>query len=287
MKLSRTQTEKDVVCLRHMRYQLLPDWRTYPELSRLGDLPTPPKKLYYSGIWDSDLFTNCVAIIGSRRMTEYGRRAIEIIIPQLVFKKKTIVSGFMYGVDQYAHEMCLESGGKTIAVLGWGIKQTLEDNDKKLAESIVTSGGLLLSEWEDQKPTLWTFPVRNRIVAALSSDVIVVEAAAKSGSLITATIAHKLKRKLWAVPGPITSRTSEGTNALIVDGKAKMWIGQSQKRTESDDPILAALGDEAMTTDELARAIGAPVSEIGAQLSMLTLTGDVVERGGKYYVGKN
>lgn len=270
-----------------MRYQLLPDWRKKSELSRLRDLPNPPKEIFYSGKWDPELFKNCVAVIGSRRMTEYGRRAIEVIIPRLVFEKKTIVSGFMYGVDQYAHDVCIQNGGKTIAVLGWGIKQPLEDVDKKLADAIVSSGGLLISEWEDQKPTLWTFPVRNRIVAALSKDVIVVEAAAKSGSLITANIALKLKRNLWAIPGPITSRTSSGTNALIAQGSAKMWLGQSEECIESNDPIVRALGDEAMTTDELARSIGAPVSEIGAQLSILTLTGEVVERGGKYYVGKN
>lgn len=269
-----------------MRYQSA-SWRTAPELSLLRDLPDPPKNLFYIGNWDPKLFKNCVAIIGSRRMTEYGRRVIETIIPKLVFEKKTIVSGFMYGVDQYAHETCVANGGKTIAVLGWGINQQLENGDRKLADAIIESGGLLLSEWEDQKPTLWTFPVRNRIVAALSNDIVVVEAAQKSGSLITANIANKLKRNLWAVPGSITSQMSSGTNALIAEGKAKMWLGKPAARIESDDPILRALGDESMTTDELARSIGAPVSQIGAQLSMLTLTGDVVERGGKYHVSKN
>ncbi len=272
-----------------MQYQYLPDWRSVPELSGLLDLPNPPKQLYYIGTWNLGLFTNCVAIVGSRRMTEYGRRVIEKIIPQLVFQKKTIISGFMYGVDQYAHQVCIENGGKTIAILGWGINRILEDSDKKLAESIISSGGLLMSEWEEQKPALWTFPVRNRIVAALANDTIVVEAAQKSGSLITANIAHKLKRNLWAVPGPLTSRFSYGTNALIAEGKARMWVGEQVmiQKAESHDPILQALGDDAMTTDELARILGAPVSQIGAQLSMLTLTGDVVERGGKYYAGNN
>lgn len=252
------------------------------------DLPHPPKDLFYCGTWDPSLCTDCVAIIGSRRVTEYGRRVIETIVPQLVFEKRTIVSGFMYGIDQCAHEMCVKNGGKTIAVLGWGINRMLEEQDKRLAESIIDSGGLLISEWEEQKPTLWTFPVRNRIVAAFSKDVIVVEAAIKSGSLITANIAHSLQRNVWAVPGPITSRMSAGTNALIAQQKARIWLGDEPvKRIVSDDPILRILGDEALTADEIARTIGVSVSRVGAQLSLLTLGGDVVERGGKYYARQN
>lgn len=271
-----------------MQYQRLSGWKRIPELSSLLDLPHPPKELYYSGTWNPSLFTECVAIIGSRRVTEYGRRVIESIVPQLVFEKRTIVSGFMYGVDQYAHEMCLKHGGKTMAVLGWGINRLLEEQDRRLADSIISSGGLLISEWEAQKPTLWTFPVRNRIVAALSRDVIVVEAAIKSGSLITANIAHSLHRNVWAVPGPITSRTSAGTNTLIAQQKARVWIGDEPvKRSVSDDPILRALGDEALTADEIARTIGVSVAHVGAQLSLLTLGGDVVERGGKYYARQN
>ena len=221
-------------------------------------------------------------------MTDYGRRVIEKIVPRFVFEKKTLVSGFMYGVDQYAHQVCIENGGKTIAVLGWGIKRELEGTDRKLAQSIVSSGGLLLSEWENQQATLWTFPVRNRIVAALCEDVIVVEAAVKSGSLITANIARKLKRTLWAVPGPITSRTSSGTNALIAQGYAHMWLGDTpQKMPIMGDPLVQLVQENELTANDIARRLGKPVSEIGAQLSLLTVTGQLTERGGKYYVSEN
>lgn len=254
----------------------------------LHDLSNPPKELFYQGVWDAKLFSSCVAIVGSRRMTEYGRRVIEKIVPRLVFEKKTIVSGFMYGVDQYAHRQCLENGGKTIAVLGWGINQKLEGDDQKLARDIISSGGLLISEWEDQEATLWTFPVRNRIVAALARDVIVVEAAVKSGSLITATLARKLKRNVWAVPGPITSRVSEGTNALIDQGFARMWRHQEiQEAAPSDDPIFNCLLNEELTPSEISRKLGKSIAEIGAQLSILELTGRVTERGGKYHVNQN
>lgn len=212
-----------------MRYGSLPNWRKHRELFRLNDLSNPPKALFYHGTWNSELFTHCVAIVGSRRMTLYGRQVIEKIVPQLVFEKKTIVSGFMYGVDQCAHETAVRAGGKTIAVLGWGIDRPLEGFDKKLAADIIASGGLIMSEWESQPATRWTFPVRNRIVAALSEEVTVVEAEVKSGSLITATLARKLGRRLWAVPGPITSHMSEGANNLIAEGVADIWLGKEKQ----------------------------------------------------------
>lgn len=276
-----------------MEYQKLPNWQKIPELKDLLDLSTPPKELYYSGTFNPDIFKNCAAVVGSRKMTGYGSRVIEKIIPALVHQGKTIVSGFMYGVDQYAHEVALESGGKAVAVLGYGIDTPLEGKEAKLAEKIISAGGLLLSEWETQKAALWTFPARNRIVAALSSEVIVVEAAEKSGSLITAALACKLKRKLWAVPGPITSRTSAGTNSLIASGKAQMWLANTPGVGGSavspgaegvDNPILQTLLSEALTADELARKLELPVSETGAKLSLLLLSGQIIEKAGKYYI---
>lgn len=272
-------------------------YQKFSEIPKLlKDLSDPPKQLYYlakEGFWTSqnnvvDIFENCVAVVGSRRMTDYGRRVLDKLIPQLVFEKKTIVSGFMYGTDQYAHQVCIDNGGKTIAVLGWGIDKKLFDYDKKLAEQIVNSGGLLISEWETQEGTNWTFPVRDRIIAALAAEVFITEAAEKSGSLITANQAIKLKRKVWAVPGPITSKTSVGTNNLIADGKAKMWLpGVSQTKLNIDNPLLVILENEALSTDELARKVGRSIVEIGAELSILLLSGKVIERGGKYYIEEN
>ena len=271
-----------------MEYQKITGWQKLPELSQLKDLTTPPKELYFAGQWQKEIFKNGVAVIGSRQMTEYGRRVIEKIIPQLVSQKQTIISGFMYGVDQYAHQICLESGGKTIAVLGWGINFKLEGFDLKLAERIIKNKGLLFSEWENQQPSHWTFPVRNRLVAALAKKIIVIEAAEKSGSLITVKIAAKLKREIWAVPGPITSRLSTGTNALIAVGKAKMYLGDfSSARAElikKTNPLVNLLESDVLTANEIARKLGQPVAQIGAQLSLLTLKGQLVEKEGKYYL---
>lgn len=273
-----------------MDFHKLDNWKKLPELKSLLDLSTPPKELFYIGTWDPELYKNCVAVVGSRKMTSYGEQVIEKLIPYLIHQNKTVVSGFMYGVDQYAHERCVEGGGKTIAVLGWGIDTKLTGIDLVLAKKIIDSGGLIISEWETQKPSHWTFPARNRIVAALCKELIVVEAAEKSGSLITAKLASKLNRKLWAVPGSITSRTSKGTNQLIALGKAEMWTGgishqQSASSLQNlDDPVLNALENESLTADEIARKLSLPVSEIGSKLTLLLLSGQIGEKGGKYYL---
>lgn len=283
-----------------MDYQKLPNWQKIPQLKSLLDLSTPPKELFYIGNLDPVIFKNCVTVVGSRKMTDYGSRVVEKIIPSLVMQGKTIVSGFMYGVDQYAHKVTIENGGKTVAVLGWGIDTPLTGNDLRLTKEIIASGGLLLSEWQTQKPAHWTFPSRNRIVAALSAEVFVVEAAEKSGSLITAALALKLQRKLWAVPGPITSRASRGTNQLIASGKAQMWLdnfhpggvhsatirGEDGDSASSagNDKILEILINEALSADELARKLDSSVAQVGAQLSMLAISGQIIERGGKFYV---
>lgn len=268
-----------------MGYKKIAEWKKLPELRFLKDASPSPKELYFQGKWDPEIFKNCTAVVGSRRISEYGRRAIEKIVPKLIFDKKTVVSGFMYGTDQYAHQVCVDNGGKTIAVLGWGINFPLFGYDAKLAKQIVENGGLLLSEWETQKPTLWTFPARNRIVAALCTDVIVTEAAAQSGSLITARFAQKLGRMVWAVPGPITSKVSVGTNSLIEKGLAKMWLGDEVvSQLSFDDPVLAALESEGLSADEIARKISLPVAEIGAKLTMFSLSGQLKEAGGKYFL---
>lgn len=258
-----------------------------PAISGLADLSNPPKQLYYRGTWDKTLFTKCAAVVGSRRITQYGRMVVEKLVPMLVEDGFTIVSGFMYGVDQAAHRACLLCGGKTIAVLGWGMNWSgLDQSDTSLMREI-EKNGLVLSEWEEQKPMLWTFPQRNRIVAAIAQEVFVVEAAVKSGALITAKIAAKLKRTIWAAPGPITSSVSEGTNQLIADGVARMWLPRRNSHlpsVPSNDPIIHLLETEAMDASGISRTLNQPIDSVGAQLSLLVLSGDIIEKEGTYYV---
>jgi DNA processing protein len=168
-------------------------------------------QLYIRGIWRDDIFDNCAAIVGSRRMTRYGRQVCESVVVKLVSTKKVIVSGFMYGIDTQAHQKTLEFGGITMAVLGGGLNWIYPEENIDLYLQILNSGGLILSEFEPEyKPSLWTFPQRNRIVAGLADEVFVVEAGFKSGSLITANLAYKMGKKVWAVPGMIDSPTSQG-----------------------------------------------------------------------------
>jgi len=252
------------------------DLSDIPALKDLGR--RVPKQLFYKGIWAPEMFKKCMGIVGSRRMTSYGQKVIEKIVPGLVAQGWTIVSGFMYGVDQAAHTAALENGGKTIAILGWGI------NYEPVQPR---SGELIISEWETQEPALWTFPFRNRIVAALSQEVIVVEAASKSGSLITANMALSLGRRVWAVPGPLTSKVSQGTNQLIADGVAKMWREMplvSQTSSINNTEIYIALQNDTLTLDEISVKTGKSAAQLGAELSLAVLSGEVLEKDGKYFL---
>lgn len=259
-------------------------------------------KLYFKGDWDKSIFSKCMAVVGSRRMTTYGRRVIEKIVPKLVFDGWTIVSGLMYGVDQASHEICLECGGKTIAVLGWGINYKAGEKEQELEDKIVETGGLVISLWKDQIGTNWTFPVRNKVIVEICHELIVVEAAEKSGALLTTAMANKVGKKVWAVPGPITSSVSAGTNKLIAEGKALAWIGgihQSAFPTKQDaalrgnsaakndlqNAILALTQNEGLEAGEIARRLGVPMEKVASELTLLTLGGILTEREGKYFVG--
>lgn len=254
--------------------------------------------LFYKG--EIDLLLNSspkLAIVGSRRMTEYGQRVIEKWMPTLVEKGVTIVSGFMYGVDQTAHRACLDNGGKTVAVLGWGIDWPVAQIDEELYQRIIEVDSLILSEYPDKTvPELWMFPQRNRIVAGIADAVLVVEGALKSGSLITARLATSFGKKLLAVPGPVTSRVAEGTNSLIRDGKARAVLtaedilkemglspGQMTLSLENiDDPLVSLLADGERSVDEMSRLLKLSVGEVLGKLTQLALAGLVTEAAGKY-----
>ena len=274
----------------------------FPELLR--QIPDAPKQLYYKGEWNEDLFDNCLAVVGSRRMTQYGKKATDMLVSQTAAAGVTIVSGFMFGVDAAAHQIAVESGGRTIAVMPCGIERVHPAHQKDLYETIIKTGGLIVSEWEgDSAPVAWTFPRRNRIVAGLSKASLVVEAALDSGSLITAALAKKYGRKLFAVPGPITSDRSAGTNQLIGQGASVVtnaddilaFFGKKQLATKkqalaahSDNPveqqIITVLQKESIEIDWLARKTGMPIAELSTTLSLMELQGLVGQEGGKYYI---
>lgn len=203
---------------------------------RLRQIRPEIKNIFYKGkigLLEDD--SPKLAIVGSRKMTEYGCLVLEKWVPTLVERGVTIVSGFMYGVDQTAHRVCLENGGKTIAVLGWGIDWPVATADEVLYQKILETNGLIVSEYGGEtRAKRWFFPQRNRIVAGISDAVLVVEGAVKSGSLITARLAKRFDKKLLAVPGRVTNRLAEGTNGLIREGLARAVTSAEDVLEEMD-----------------------------------------------------
>lgn len=177
----------------------------------------PPMLLYYKGDLKT-IDTPCVAIVGTRACSAYGREVAEKLSCDLVNAGVTVVSGLATGIDGYAHAEAIKNGGKTIAVLGGGLERITPTANARLGEEIEYSGLVLTQYPPEFVPTRYTFPERNRIISGLSLGTIVVEAGEKSGALITSEFALEQGREVFAVPGNITSMRSKGTNTLIAQG---------------------------------------------------------------------
>lgn len=186
---------------------------------KLKKIKCAPKKLYYKG--DIGIFNNItfLAVVGSRKATNYGKQVLNYFLPEVAKQDVTIVSGLAYGIDVAAHKITLENGGKAIAVLAGGLDQIYPSEHKNFAEEIINKGGILISEHPPGTPYLRQhFPARNRIISGLSDAVLVVEAKEKSGALITADFAFSQGRKVLAVPGNIFSEQSRGVNGIFKKG---------------------------------------------------------------------
>lgn len=272
----------------------------FPEKLKSELVKPTIKKLWYRGDWGEDIFAKCVAIVGSRKMSRYGRQVLGEIVPRLCNAGYTIVSGLMYGVDQEAHKMALENGGKVIGVLGYGHNVKIEEGADSLQEKIINAGGLVVSEYAPSTvPQRFMFLQRNRIVVALSEIVVVAEAGVKSGSLHTANLTVRQGKALYAVPGSIFSSTSIGTNKLIATGLAKALTEENLETLcsgEGERPIaklcnfkmdrledliysnLRASGP--MSVNELSRHTGEVVGSILSKLLKLELGGVIKEERG-------
>lgn len=189
-------------------------------LALLKQIPDSPKQLYYQGDNLAGLCKSpCVAIVGSRKVSTYGRSVTEKLAGELAKQGVVIISGLALGVDSIAHQAALDAGGRTIAVLPTGLDHIYPASHTHLARKIVESGGALVTEYPFETPVMkHQFLARNRIISGLSYGVIVTEAAAHSGSLNTANFALEQGREVMAVPGNITSLLSAGTNNLIKSG---------------------------------------------------------------------
>ncbi|MBI5356073.1 DNA-protecting protein DprA [Candidatus Collierbacteria bacterium] len=276
---------------------LTPKDKDFPE--RLLSMSGAPSHLW---VWGDKTILNqkrIVAIVGTRKITPYGRSVTEILAEGLAIRGLIVISGLMYGVDEVAQRAALKNKGIVIGVWAGGITRKSFGSRARLAYEIVSNNGAVVSEFSFEKfPFKGTFPARNRIVSGLSAGVVITEAAAKSGSLITADCALDQGKPVGAVPGPITSPLSEGPNELLKNGATPTTnvmdilnmcglTGKNLDKTfqyipknDNEKLILKLLADQNLTVDDLVRVSSFPISEISETLTSLELSG-VVEQVGE------
>jgi len=209
---------------------------SYPQL--LKEIYDPPVVLFCKGILLSqDNFG--LAVVGSRQLSDYGKRVTEKFAFELASCGITIVSGLARGIDSVAHISALSAQGRTIAVLGSGILKIYPPENKKLSEQIIQRGAILSEFYPETPPKRENFPKRNRIISGMTIGTLVTEATTNSGALITAKLALEQGREVFAVPGNITSKNSEGTNFLIKNG-AKL-VQKIEDILEEIKPFIPSL----------------------------------------------
>lgn len=264
--------------------------------SALMEIPEPPKELWYAGILPApDL--PLLAVVGSRRYSDYGRAAVEYLISGLAGYRLGIVSGLALGIDGLAHETALKTGLYTLAIPGSGLdaKALYPASHRALAEKIIASGGALLSELSPEtKATKWSFPQRNRIMAGLCQAVLMIEAEEKSGTLITARLTVDYNRELLVVPGNIFSSHSAGTHQFLKLGATPITcpedIAIALNLKETEQPVLGTafesnlspqmnqvltLLKEPLDRDTLIRQLALPTAEATALLMEMELLGHI------------
>lgn len=278
----------------------------YPEL--LKQIPDGPYLIYMKGNFDC-LKLPLIAIVGSRKLTEYGQNVARGFAKELAGSGVCVVSGLAFGVDAMAHRGALEAAGKTIAVLGNSLdsESIAPRTNFQLSQEILAGGGLLMSEFPIKTSAdVWTFPARNRIMAGMSLGTLVVEAAEKSGSLITANLALDYNREVFAVPGSIFSPQSIGTHFLIKAG-AKLTTSvkdvleelnlNSQKETRSkgtkelsfelneiEEKIYHNLSYESTHIDIISKLTKMDTSTVSSILAILEIKGAIKNIGGQNYI---
>jgi DNA processing protein len=272
----------------------------YPQ--RLKEIEQPPPVLYLRGeLLPEDTWS--VAIVGTRRVTPYGRQVTEEIASFLAANGITVISGLARGVDSLAHNAALKAGGRTLAVLGSGVDRIYPPENRALAEQILEHGAVLSDYAPGTPPESSNFPPRNRIIAGLSMAVVVIEAGKTSGALITAEFAAEQGREIFAVPGNILAPQSKGTNKLIQQGALPLLsasdimqalnltrLGQhkaARRVFPADDveaKLLTVMGEEPLHVDEIRNQTGLPVEKVSATLVMMELKGMVRQVGSMQYV---
>ncbi|MDP3244689.1 MAG: DNA-processing protein DprA [bacterium] len=273
----------------------------YPHL--LKEIYDPPPVLYYKGVLPADDFN--LAVVGTRKISAYGRQAAETIVAPLARAGLTIVSGMALGIDAAVHEITLREKGKTVAVLGCGLAQEcLYPAVHRQLAARIAANGCLMSEYPlFTQPLQYHFPFRNRIISGLSLGTLVVEATEDSGSLITAKHALEQNRELFAVPGDIFKEGALGPNNLLKMGarvvtcaddvlealnlkdlKTHLEVREIIPDTPTEAKILDFLKDEPMHIDELIAVTGLKTSLTASTLTLMEMKGMVRHIGGMQYV---
>lgn len=263
----------------------------------LREIPDPPKVMHMRGTLDRTIGTKLITVVGSRNYTSYGKGVCESLVKALAGYPVTIVSGLAIGIDSIAHRAALDVGLPTIAFPGSGLdwKALHPKQHKGLAEEILAAGGALISEFPNSTiGAIWTFPRRNRIKAGLSDMVIIIEAEEKSGTLITARLGTEYNKIVGAVPGPITSPNSKGTNWLLRLGATPITdvtdileeLGLAPKMTgdaaaflmlnSDEERVLAALG-EPKTKEQLLMELELEPASANIIFSTLEIKGAIRE----------
>lgn len=272
----------------------------YPR--RLMEIDQPPPVLYVLGeLLDADEWA--IAVVGSRRITAYGRQVTEEIAASLARNGITVISGLARGVDAVAHQAALQAGGRTLAVLGSGLDRIYPPEHRQLAEHMTTQGAILSDYAPGTPPDAANFPPRNRIISGLARATVVVEAGERSGALITAAFAAEQGREVFAVPGNIYAPQSKGPNRLILDGARPLLdvkdlleildlvsIGDyRQARTvlpadAVEAQLFSILGREPLHVDEIRSRANMPIEKVSAALTLMELKGMVRQVGGMHYI---
>lgn len=274
------------------------DFAKYPLLKKFLEIPDAPKQVYVLGKFP-DPHLRTLAIVGSRKMTSYGKDVLEKLVSGLSGYNICIISGLALGVDGETHKQALHNNLHTIGIPGSGLsrKAIYPKTNQQIAEAVLESGGLLLSELEpEQTAAPWTFPARNRLMAALADAVLIVEASHKSGTLITARLALEYNKEVLAVPGSIFSGNSEGANHLISQGAKVITCVEDIlevfgiKSKDIDEEKVSDLSDfekqilnilsEPQTKDRLLNTLQASPSDLMMTLTLLEMRGYTKEELG-------
>ena len=269
---------------------------------RLKEIDQPPPVLYVRGALTTE-DSWAVAVVGTRRVSPYGRQVAEELASFLASNGVTVISGLARGVDAIAHQSALKVGGRTIAVMGCGVDIIYPPEHTQLAEKLMAHGALISDYAPGTPPDASNFPPRNRIISGLSMATVVVEAGETSGALITAQFAIDQGREVFAVPGNILAPQSKGTNKLIAQGARPLlsvhdlldvlnltrvteqrFVRKVLPTDETEAKLMSVLTHEPLHMDEIRNRTGLPIERVSATLVMMELKGFVRQVGGQNYV---